>query len=101
MYLNEQPIEFSFENGDKCVKCPLDEILHLLDSFNLKERPKPLSIAIMEKRKMKEAKMIKLEKANNDKLIEKVKLDLEKRLKKIFDEEEIYVDKEIPPTTSI
>lgn len=101
MYLNEHAIEFTFENGKKCVKCPLDEIEKLLDSFSLQERPKPLSSVDLEKKRLKEANLVKLKEDKKKALVDKIKFDLEKRLETIFDEEEEYTDKLEFATTSI
>ncbi|VVC37611.1 Histidine phosphatase superfamily,Histidine phosphatase superfamily, clade-2 [Cinara cedri] len=97
IYLNEVPIEMEIlRNGGvfKCIKCPLKDIIDLINTFEVSKRPERLTTLEQDqiKRDGKEKKMKKKKLAREAEIVRKFHETLDIRAKKVYDEDETYED---------
>jgi len=94
IYVNEKPIKMVLSNGDKCVKCPIDDVIELIKSYKTEEILTPMTAEdqdeIKKKRKEKKAQQKREQQAADmrKKFIE----DENRRQAKALNDDEVYMD---------
>lgn len=94
IYVNEIPIKMALSNGEKCVKCPINDVIDLIKSYNTEEQLTPMTNEEEDKKK-KERKERKARKKREQKAADaqkKYKEDEIRRQAKALNDHEVYSD---------
>lgn len=105
MYINDDPITMVLSNefGEfSCVKCPLDEFVNLLISFNLRDKPLDIPLTeVQKKKKEKKKNLAKQSKMNKMKINQTLhEAKLKEREKSVLLVRNIYEDIEVDKQVS-